>query len=138
MSLDNGPTDGQPDTHAATLRCVEGLEKPLGRLRLEADSGVFHAQPYPIDFVSFGSDEQLPWPVVDGAHCVRCIPQQVQDDLLKLHSIALNGWQADLKVSQQQDSFSLKLIREQRDYLSRCLVQIQRLQREFFLAEQRA
>src|SRR5215467_9983926 len=107
MSLDNGTTDGQPDTHAATLRCVEGLEKPLGRLRFEADSGVFDAQPYPLDVFSFGSDEQLSWAVVDGAHCVRCISQQVQDHLLKLHSIAFNGWQVGPKVSQQQHSLSL-------------------------------
>src|SRR5262249_32630875 len=44
MSLDNGTADGEADAHTASLRGVEGLEKPLRCLRFEADSGIFHAQ----------------------------------------------------------------------------------------------
>ena len=46
-------------------------------------------------FVSalLGADQQLSRPLVDRAHCLDRVQDQVQDDLLQLNTIALNGSQ---------------------------------------------
>src|SRR5262250_803178 len=38
MSLDDGATDGEPDTHAVGLRCVEGVEQLVHTLGVDPQS----------------------------------------------------------------------------------------------------
>jgi len=88
MILDNGAADGQANPHSAALGCIESLEELVHALRFEADTSILHDQTNTITFISFCSDQQPPRPIVDAAHRVGCIPEQVQDDLLQLHAIA--------------------------------------------------
>src|SRR5262245_32137490 len=99
MSANYGTANGETNTHTITFRRVEGLKKSVLRLRLDADSVIFHAQAHTVTFFFRSSNEQLSWAILDGVHCIRRIPQQVQDDLLKLHSVAYHGRQAGVKVS---------------------------------------
>src|SRR5512145_1457446 len=88
MTLDNEATDGEADPHTASLGCVERVEESVRILRIEPHPRILHRQAHAIAFVSCGSDHQFPRPIVDLAHRVRGVSEQVQDDLLKLDTIA--------------------------------------------------
>ena len=88
MTLDNGAADGQADPHAATLGGVERFEEPIHALRVETHARILHASGAHDRRLPFGSDHQLPRTIVDTAHRVRGVQEQVQDDLLKLDTIA--------------------------------------------------
>ena len=88
MRLDNGAADGEPDSHTVGFGCVKSVENLVRSLRSKADSRIFHAQPYPSPIVPFRFNQQLSGVVVDGAHRIRSVSKQVQDDLLKLDAIA--------------------------------------------------
>jgi hypothetical protein len=68
-------------------------------------------------------------------HSVGGVPEEIQDDLLELNPIAGDGWEIIGKLRLKNDAISLKVVRREGDYLSRDLVQIQRLERELPLAE---
>jgi hypothetical protein len=57
MSLDDGMTDGQADSHTLILCRIEGFEESVRSLGFETDPYIFHAKPHPIPFLSFGSDQ---------------------------------------------------------------------------------
>src|SRR5262245_21201398 len=42
MSLDDGPADGEANSHAVALGCVEGLEYPIRALELETRADIPH------------------------------------------------------------------------------------------------
>src|SRR5262245_24903262 len=72
VSLDDGAADGEADSHAVAFRRVEGLEQLGHVLRVDADPGIAHAHAHTIAvLVFFGSDQQLPWPIVRGSHGIR-------------------------------------------------------------------
>ena len=62
----------------------EDLSRGLGR---ETDSRIFHTQPDLVSLSPFSSDEQLSRAIVNCAHCIRSVPKQVQNDLLKLDAV---------------------------------------------------
>ena len=70
MTLNNGSTDGEPDSHAIILSGVERFEESARSLRVEAGSCILYGEAHAIAFVSFGSNQQLPRTIVDAAHCV--------------------------------------------------------------------
>ena len=74
MTLDDGTTDGESDSHAAVLRCVERVEESVRGLRVEPRSRVFDAQEHAFAFLLLGAHQQLPWTIVHGTHRVGCIP----------------------------------------------------------------
>jgi hypothetical protein len=88
VTLDDGSTDGQANSHAVILSRVERVEKPIHARRLETNPNVLHGQPHVICFVPFRSDQQVPRTALYAAHRVASVPHQVQDDLLKLHAIS--------------------------------------------------
>jgi hypothetical protein len=49
-------------------------------------------------------DRQLSWPLLNRSHCFDCIRNQVQDDLLQLNTISLNGKRPLRKVGVYRDS----------------------------------
>src|SRR5580658_7684895 len=82
MTFDNGTTDGESDAHTVIFRGVERFKESIGSLRVEPDSHILHRQTHAIVSVCFGSDQQLALAIVDGTHCIRCVPEQIQNDLL--------------------------------------------------------
>src|SRR6266446_3433522 len=111
MTLDNGATDAQSDSHTVILSCVERFEEPVGSLRIETDPRIFHAEEHPIAFVSFGPDQQVPRAIIDSIHRIRRIPDEVQDYLLKLDSVTCDKREVVGKLTSQNHPVSLKLTR---------------------------
>src|SRR5262245_59284151 len=138
MSLDDRTAHKQPDAHAAAFRGVEGIEQRVLALWREAHAGVTNGQTYAVAVLTFGLDPQVSRSIVHVDHRVRGVTEQVQDDLLKLDTIAGDVGEVVGEFRLQNDAISLKIVRRQRNDLSRRLVQIQRLGRELPLAEQRA
>ena len=137
MSLDDRAADEQPDAHAAALRRVEGIEQLVHALTVEPDAGIPDDHTHTVAILPFGSDQQLPRPIVDVDHRVRGVAKQIQDDLLELDAIAGDDREIVGELRLKNHAISLKVAQRQRNDLSRGLVQIQRLQRELLLAEQR-
>jgi hypothetical protein len=59
------------------------MPPPLG---FESHSSILHSQAHTIA-IALGFDQQLPRSIFDAAHCIRSVLQQIQDDLLELHTI---------------------------------------------------
>ena len=137
MSFDDGATDGESDTHPVTFCCVEGVKQLVHDLRVDPDAGIAYHHAHTIAPLSLGSDQQLPWAVINAYHRVGSIAQQVQDDLLELDPIANDSRQVLSKFRLKNDSASVQVTRRQRNDLARGLIQIERLECEFFLAEER-
>src|SRR4051795_1158555 len=91
MALDDGSTDRQADPPAVGLCRVECFEEPLPLNRVEPHPNILHAQPHVIVFASGGPDHHASWSIIDAVHRLGRVPEKVQDDLLKLHTIARNG-----------------------------------------------
>src|SRR6266481_9897217 len=109
MTLDNGATDAQSDSHTVILSCVERFEEPVGSLRIETDPRIFHAEEHPITFVSSGLDQQLPGSIMDDIHRIRSIPEEVQNYLLQLHAVTCDRREIVGKLRSQNHPVSLKL-----------------------------
>src|SRR6266446_6996228 len=108
MTLDNGATDAQSDSHTVILSCVERFEEPVGSLRIETNPRIFHAEEHPITF-AFGLDQQLPGAIMDGIHRIRSIPEEVQNYLLQLHAVTCDKREVVGKLRSQNHPVSLKL-----------------------------
>ena len=109
----------------------------LHALGVEAHARIAHGHTHTIAVLPFGSDQQLPRAIVHADHRVRGVAEQVQDDLLELDAIAGDDREIVGELRLKNDPVSLQLAQRQRNDLSRGLVQIQRLERELLLAEQR-
>src|SRR6266853_3215274 len=127
MTLDNGATDAQSDSHTVILSCVERFEESVGSLRIETDPRIFHAESHPIAFVSFGPDQQLPGAIMDGIHRIRSIPEEVQDYLLKLDSVTCDNREIVGKFTLHNKPVYLKLTQLQSQHRSRSVIQIHQL-----------
>jgi hypothetical protein len=86
-----GAADEQANAHPVALRRVERIEQPPDRFRFETYPGIPHRQAYAIVLVPLRSDHQSSRAIFDTVHPVCGIPEQVQDDLLKLNAIAVDG-----------------------------------------------
>jgi hypothetical protein len=104
----------------------------------ETDSRIFHAKAHPIPLIAFGSDQQFSRAIVDSAHRIRSIPQQIQNDLLKLDAIADDGREVVRKLMPQTHTLTLELTQRQRSHLSSRLIQVHRFRGKILLAIQRA
>ncbi len=68
MSINNGPADGESDSHTVSFGRVKRFEESVGSVRCKSDSRILHRQTHTIVFVAFGSDEQFSRTIVDGTH----------------------------------------------------------------------
>ena len=135
MSLDDGAADGESDSHAVALRREKSVEQLVHALTVEAHASIPHGQAHTLAIFPFGSDQQLPRPIVHARHRVGGVADQVQDDLLELDTVAGDGREIVGKLRLKNDPVSLKVAQRQRNDLSGSFVQIKRLRREFLLAE---
>jgi hypothetical protein len=87
-------------------------------LRGETDSRIFHTKAHPIPLIVFGFDQQFSWAIFDSVHRIRSIPQQIQNDLLKLDSIADDRREVVGKLVAQNHALTLQLAQRQRSHLS--------------------
>src|SRR5918993_514529 len=137
MSLDNGATDRQADAHAVSFCCIKCVEKLVRALSVDSHAGVPNAHTHAIAILPFCSDHQPPRSILHVNHRVRGVAEQIQDDLLELNTIAGYVREAVSELRLKHDPVSLKVTSRQRYDLLKCLVQIQRLEPELLLAEER-
>jgi hypothetical protein len=90
MSLDNGVTYGEPDTHPLRLRCIERVEQLAHALRIKTDAGVLDGDAYAVIGVPCGCDQQSASTVANDPHRIRGVARQIQHHLLELNAIAGN------------------------------------------------
>jgi hypothetical protein len=91
MGIDDGPADRQPHPHAAGFRGVERFENAIDMLRIDARTGIANRDENAISLGFLGTDQQLSRPRLDRTHCFDCVEHQVQDDLLQLNTVSLDG-----------------------------------------------
>jgi len=80
----------RPIPITAALSRVERFEELLHCLPFKTQPRILHSQAHTSPSSRSVSDHQLPWTIVDVAHCIRGVQQQVQYYLLKLDTIACN------------------------------------------------
>jgi hypothetical protein len=93
VGVDDGPADRQPHPNSAGLRGVESLENALDMFQINPRPRIAHRDEDAVCPALLGADQQLTRPPVDRAHCFGRVQDQVQDDLLQLNPISLNGRQ---------------------------------------------
>ena len=93
MGVDDRPANRQPHPHSAGLGSVECLENALDMVRVNAWPRIAHLDEDAMCRALPGADRQLTRPFLDRAHGFGRVEDQVQDDLLQLNTIPLNGGQ---------------------------------------------
>jgi len=93
VSIDNRSADRQPHPHPAGFRGVESLENALEIFRTNPRPRVAYRHEDFLCLILFRADQQLSCSRLNRAHCLNRVQDQVQDDLLQLNTIALNGSQ---------------------------------------------
>src|SRR4051794_18419089 len=71
-----------------------------------------------------GSEYQFPGAILDIAHYVRRIAQEVQNYLLNLYAIAINDRQKIVELMLQDYIVFLQLARQEREDFTSCLIQV--------------
>src|SRR5262245_44904586 len=122
MGIDDGSADGQPHPGAAGLRGVEGLENSLEMFRINARPRIAYSDQDP-SLGLLSPDQQFSWPRLDRSHCLDGVEDQIQDDLLHLNAIALNGKQAVREASLDRDAIPDDRTARQCNHLADRLVQ---------------
>src|SRR5205814_8548040 len=87
VALDDRTTNRQTDSHPIIFGGVERVEKSLDTLRFETHARVFYDQARMTLFL-VGLDQKMPGTVVHLAHRGNRVSHQVENDLLKLDTIA--------------------------------------------------
>ncbi len=124
MALNDRAADGQPDAHALALGRVKGIEEALDVTRLHPGSRVAYRKTDFTPPAAARDDRQMPTSVINGAHRVRRVQHQIEDDLLKLYPITPNLGQVLIKTRPNHYSRTLESAAGEREYFSRGLVQI--------------
>jgi hypothetical protein len=90
MGVDNRPANRQPYPHAVGLPGLKCIEHALEMFRMDARPGIAHCHKDTC-VVLLGADQQLSRRCLNRAHCFDRVQEQVQDHLLQLNAIAVNG-----------------------------------------------
>jgi hypothetical protein len=103
-------------------------------LPINARPRVTHCHVHAVCLALLGADHQRPWPLFEGAHCFDRIQNQVQDDLLQLNTISLNGKRPLHKVGIYRNSILGDCASRQSNHLIDGLTEIKaNLLRSLFL-----
>ena len=124
MSFDDRPANRQPHSYSAGFRGVEGLENAFDMLRIDARPRVAHCYK---DSNCLGfprADQQLSCPRLNRAHCIDRVHYQVQDDLLQLNAIPLDGKRPLRKLGINRDSILCDFGSRQYNYFIDRLIEI--------------
>ena len=104
MGIDDRPADRQPHPYSAGFRGVESLEDALEMVRINTRPSIADRHEDAISLGLLRVDRQFSWPLLNRSHCFDRIHNQVQNDLLQLNTIPLNGKRPLRKVGIYRDS----------------------------------
>src|SRR5208282_2361916 len=96
----------------------------LDMVRINARPRIAHRDEDAICPASPGADQQLTRPLVDRAHCFGRVQDQVQDDLLQLNTISLDGSQPLRQAGLDGNSILGDRASRQRNHLIDRLIEI--------------
>ena len=134
VRINDGPADRQPHFHSAGLRGVECLENALDTFRIDARPRIAHRHEDAICPALLSADQQLSRPLVDRAQRFDRAQDQVQDNLLHLDAIPLNGKQPLREAGLNRDSILGNCASRQNNNLIDRLIEIKTiLSRRCFL-----
>src|SRR6516162_9897114 len=134
VGVDDRPADRQPHSSSAGFSRVEGLENALAMSRIKARPGIAHGHEN-AGVILLGADQQLSWLRLNRAHCLNRVQSQVQDDLLQLNAVAMNGKQSVSKPGLDRYTVSGDCVSRQHDHLIDSRIEIKTLlsRRRFFM-----
>src|SRR5882762_7503246 len=138
MTLDYRATDREADAHAAVFCGVERLEESVLGLLVEAHPRVLYRQTDAIAVVAVGPDDELRRTILHGAHRFRSVQNQIQHDLLQLHTITTDTGKVIGELRPHDNHGPLKFVGRQRQHLSCRVIQIDSFRRTALLDEERA
>src|SRR5262249_16475431 len=124
MGIDDAPADRQAHPDPAGLRGVESLENAIEMFRVDARSGIAHCHDDVARLIPLGADQQLSSPGLNRAHCFDRIQDQVQEDLLQLNTIPLDGKQPLRDAGLDRDPMLSDFASCPYNHLADCLVEI--------------
>src|SRR5207253_11122980 len=113
-----GQGPGRGNAHPVALRCVERVEELVDLFGVDADSRILDGEAYPVVSVASGGHEQLPRTTIDADHGVGGVEEQVEDDLLKLDTVAGDRREIAGEVRPQDHPIPLQLALREGDHLS--------------------
>src|SRR6516162_7660758 len=93
MSVDDRAAYRQPHPCSTGLRGVEGVEDSIEMRRINAGPRIADSHEG-VCMALLGADQQLSYPFLNRAHCFSRVQNEVQQDLLQLNTIPLNGEQS--------------------------------------------
>src|SRR5215813_2535008 len=126
MSMDDGAAYRQPHACSTGLRGVEGVEDLIEMRRINSGPGIAHGHEDACP-VLLGADHQVPCPRLYRAHCFSSIQNEVQQDLLQLNAISLNGKQSVRKPGLDRNATPEGHALCQYDHFVDCRVEIKTL-----------
>jgi len=126
MSIDDGPAYRQPHSCSIGLGGVESVEDALQLRPIDARSGIAHGHENAC-VVLLRADQQLSLTRLNRAHCFNRVEDQVQQDLLKLNAIPMDGGRPLREASLDRDSVLDDCASRQSNHLVDCLTQIETL-----------
>src|SRR5262249_2021674 len=88
LALDDGAAHKPTGSHTTGLGGEKGCEQFLRVADGEADPVILHGQAHITTFITFSSDDQLAWTIVDIAHGLRGVQEEVEHHLLQLDAVA--------------------------------------------------
>src|SRR5262249_37617050 len=94
MGFDDRAADCQSHSHAVGFCRVEWFKETRERLRSQPRASILNPNVEILQFVLTGGDEHLSSTLVDCAHRLKGIENEVEHDLLKLYPVTGNDRQA--------------------------------------------
>ena len=134
MTFDYRLTHRKADTHPVGLGREEGIEKLVERRVADAGARISNAEDGLI-LVRYSSDEQSARPIFDVAHRIGSVSQKVQHYLLQLDPVALNQRRHRTKARFQNYLGAAEVAPGHGDYFLGRVIEVDGLERGFFLAE---
>src|ERR1700691_1062764 len=103
---------------------VERIEELPEVLWINALAGVTHGEPNRVRVWSGSDDQKIAWTIINRAHRVGGVEDEIQNDLLNLDAIGIDERQAGVEIRSQGYPTDLKLARREGKHLARSLGQV--------------
>src|ERR1700733_9930709 len=127
MGVDDGPADRQPHPESAGLGGVESVENVLAAFRINAGPGISYRYDHTPRLGLLGADRQLSWTPLNQVHRFDRIQDQIQDDLLQLNAIPLDGKKILRKRRRHCNSMLGDCASRQNKHLTDCFIEVKTL-----------
>jgi hypothetical protein len=138
MALDNRSAHKKTDPHAGWLCGIERVEQLSGARRLEARARVLDTQTRTAVGAARGSHDDLTWVISDSIHRLDRVAKQIDNDLLKLHSVSDNHREIGCQLERDRHASTLYIVPREQDRFVGHLVQIHGLWSSSLRREERA